>query len=173
MRHSSRVSPFAFLLLSGIIFAVGQGALSLGYSIGQVASGSFIELCQVGVSLVGIKRCMIGLRVFAWINAPLHRLESSFIATCICNTSPRNQRDSVEQDAAAAAAVAVNPPPADVADASNLDVAAAEAAVPVVADVAAPENGMQHPSSPRPEYMRSPRRAILRSSGLPASFEQV
>jgi hypothetical protein len=122
---------------------------------------------------VGIKRCMIGLRVFAWINAPLHRLESSFIATCICNPSPSAHPDAVERDAAAAAAVAIIPPAAGIADASNPDVAAAEAVVPIAVDEAASENGIQHPSSPRPSYMRSPRRSVLRSAGIPPSFEQV
>jgi hypothetical protein len=157
------------LLLAGLIVAIGQGSLSLGYSVGQVASGCFIEVCQVGVSLVAIKRCMLGLRAFAWISAPMHQVESTFIATCLCNNVPRERRVIDDQEITDAAIAAFA---AAVAAANRQREERQGDAAPAVAE-AMPENDNPNPSSSPPGYARAPRRAAPRSSGLSASMEQV
>jgi hypothetical protein len=142
---------------TGLIAAFGQGALSLGFSAGQVATGCFIEACQIGVALVDIKRCMLGLRAFAWIQAPLHRIESTFIATCVCNRVSRDQRGSQDANDAAAADAAV----------------AVAAAIAAAVAVEAAAEGQQ---ADRPAYVRAPRRVVQPVSedfGPPAAFQQV
>ena len=111
----------------GLIAAVGQGALSLGFSIGQIATGGFIEACQIGISLVVIKRCMLGLRAFAWLHLPLSELDSSFVATCLCAASSRGERAVAPNQAAGAA------PAAAAAEGDAIAVADANAMALVVA----------------------------------------
>ncbi len=158
-------APSALLPLiqhpSGIILAVGQGALSLGFSAGQVATGCFVEACQIGIGLIGIKRCMLGLRAFAWMDAPLHLVDSTFIATCVCNNAGRQQRGAQEASDAAAAEAAVAAGMAVVADARAAEAAAA-AASPAA-----------NPPSAQPAYMRAPRRIVSRGGASPAATEQV
>ncbi len=156
------------VLLTGLIVAIGQGSLSLGYSVGQVASGCFIEVCQVGVSLVAIKRCMLGLRAFAWISAPMHLVESTFIATCICNSVPRERRVVDDQEITDAAIAAF----AAAVAAANRQREERQGDAAAAAAEAMPEDN-SNPSPSRSGYARAPRRAALRSSGLSASMEQV
>lgn len=106
---------------------------------------------------------MLGLRAFAWMDAPLHLVDSTFIATCVCNNAGRQQRGAQETSDAAAAEAAVAAGMAVIADARAAEAAAAAAAAAPAANA----------PSAQPAYMRAPRRIVPRGGASPAATEQV
>ncbi len=112
---------------------------------------------------------MLGLRAFAWIDAPLHQIESTFIATCVCSNVRREQR--VAQDASDAAAVDAA---VAVGFAAIAQARAAEAIQEAQAAAAA-ENAARASDSPlaRPAYVRAPRRVVSRGTVSLGAMEQV